>query len=425
MNQRPCRPDRRAFVAGGLAAAAGSGLLGACSRGGGRTSVKVGFVSPRTGPLAPFAEADDFIISSLQQRFAAGVGRGETKLPIELVRKDSQSDSNRASEVTAELIGTDAVDLVIASSTADTVNPVSDQCEVNGVPCLTTNAPWEAYYFGRNGTPQKGFDWTWHFFWGLDGLTQVYTDLWALTPTNRVVGALWPNDAEGAAFSNPQSGFPPRLTAGGFTLVDRGRFPPATADYSAQISAFKAASVEIVTGVLPPPAFATFWSQAAQQQFRPKIVTMAKALLFPTAVAALGPRAEGLSTEVWWSPRHPFKSGLTGQSSAELAAAYQQATGKGWTQPIGFQHALFEVAIDALNRCADFGSAEAIRDAIRQTQYNSIVGPVAWTGQPVANVCRTPLAGGQWSIRANGPQLALVSSGSLPNTMPEHPLQPL
>ena len=31
-----------------------------------------------------------------------------------------------------------------------------------------------------------------------------------------------------------------------------------------------------------PPDFATFWSQAAQQGFKPKIVTIGKALLFPS-----------------------------------------------------------------------------------------------------------------------------------------------
>jgi hypothetical protein len=56
----------------------------------------------------------------------------------------------------------------------------------------------------------------------------------------------------------------------------------------------------------------------------------------------------GLSTEIWWSPSHPFKSGLTGQSAKELCGAYEHSTGRPWTQPIGFQHALFEVAIDVL-----------------------------------------------------------------------------
>ena len=35
----------------------------------------------------------------------------------------------------------------------------------------------------------------------------------------------------------------------------------------------------------------------------------------------------------------------------------------------------------------------------RQTDYQSIVGPITWKGgptNPVPNVCTTPLVGGQW-----------------------------
>jgi branched-chain amino acid transport system substrate-binding protein len=39
-------------------------------------------------------------------------------------------------------------------------------------------------------------------------------------------------------------------------------------------------------------------------------------------------------------------------------------------------------------------------DAIRSTDYHSIMGPVNWNkspyGNPVKNVCKTPLVGGQW-----------------------------
>ena len=148
--------------------------------------------------------------------------------------------------------------------------------------------------------------------------------------------------------------------------------------------------------MLPPPAFATFWSQAGQQGFKPKIATVAKAILFPAAVEALGDRGANLTTEIWWSPSFPFKSGLTGQNSAELCAAYEDETKKQWTQPIGFLHALFEVGLNVLQRTKDVDSPASIRDAIRATDYNSLVGRIAWEGKPVKNVCKTPLVGGQW-----------------------------
>jgi branched-chain amino acid transport system substrate-binding protein len=127
-------------------------------------------------------------------------------------------------------------------------------------------------------------------------------------------------------------------------------------------------------------------------------MTPPKAVLFPSAVEALGERGTGITTEVWWSQHHPFKSGLTGQTAQQFCDAYSAATGKQWTQPIGFKHANLDVAVDALKRAKKL-SPEAIRDAIKETDYQSLVGPITWKGgptNPVPNVCTTPLVGGQW-----------------------------
>jgi branched-chain amino acid transport system substrate-binding protein len=358
--------------------------------------IKIGFVGPRTGALAHFGEGNDFVLSEIRKRVSMGLVVNSMNHNVEIIEKDSESNSNRAAEIASGLIKSDRVDLILASSTGATVNPVSDVCEMNGVPCITTDAPWQSYFFGRGGTPKKGFDWTYHFFWGLEDLIAVFTNMWTALPTNKVVGALWPNDAEGIAYSDPGFGFPNALKAKGYRLVDPGRFESSTNDFSQQIAMFKDAKVEILTAVLPPPTFATFWHQADQHGFKPKIATIAKAVLFPAAVEALGDRGADLTTEIWWSPNFPFKSGLTGQNSAELCASYEDETKKQWTQPLGFLHALFEVGLDVLKRTKDVDSAGAIRDAIRTTDYNSIVGHIAWEGKPVKNVAKTPLVGGQW-----------------------------
>jgi branched-chain amino acid transport system substrate-binding protein len=163
-----------------------------------------------------------------------------------------------------------------------------------------------------------------------------------------------------------------------------------------------------------PPDFATFWSQAAQQGFRPKIVTIGKALLFPSVIESLGPRGNGLTSEIWWTPNHPFKSGLTGQSAQQLTDAYTSATKRPWTQPIGFQHALFEVAIDVLKRAKSLDPKQILASIVA-TDYHSMVGPVKWTGQPVKNVTKTPLVAGQWQRRGDKFDLVIVANKPAPD----------
>lgn len=396
----------------GVASAAGSFPMPAISA---PKTIKIGFVTPQTGPLAAFAEPDAFVLEQFRKATASGIEINGARHPVEFVVRDSQSSSNRASSVAQELILGDEVDIITATSTPDTTNPVADQAELNGVPCITNDTPWQPHFFGRQGDPAKGFDWTYHFFWGLEDIISVYTGLWSKTDTSKVVGALWPNDPDGNAWGDPKLGFPPVLKDKGFSLVDTGRFQGMTDDFTAQIAAFKNAGVEIVTGVVVPPDFTTFWTQAAQQGFKPKVVTVAKALEFPQPIQALGERGNGLSVEVWWSPSHPFSSGFTGQSSAELAADYEKTTGNPWTMPLAFKHSLFEVALDALKRTGDPTDPASIRDAIKATSYKSIVGPIDFSKGPVPNIAKTPLVGGQWSVKDGKPVLAIVENGDHPD----------
>ncbi|MNF86133.1 hypothetical protein D3C84_685600 [compost metagenome] len=130
-------------------------------------------------------------------------------------------------------------------------------------------------------------------------------------------------------------------------------------------------------------------------------MSVGKALLFPSAVESLGESGHNLSTEVWWSPTHPFSSSLTGMTSAQLAQRFTKQTGMQWTQPLGFVHALFELALDILQRTEEVGNPEAVRDALLKTELDTIVGPISWQNGPVKNVAKTPLVSGQW--RLGGP----------------------
>ena len=372
--------------------------------------IRVGHVSPRTGPLAGFAEADDFILEGIRAKFAAGIeGQGGT-YGVEIITADSQSNPNRAAEVASDLILGEQVDIITAASTPDTTNPVADQAELNEVPCITTDCPWQPYFFGRGGDPASGFENTYHFFWGLEDVIAAFLAMWDVTGVEKTVAGLFPNDADGNAWGDPEIGLPKPLAEAGYTLVDPGRYQPLTDDFTAQINAFKDAGCRIVTGNMIPPDFATFWAQAAQQGFSPQIVTIGKALLFPSVVESLGERGNGLSSEVWWSPYHPFSSSLTGVSAKDLADGYTAASGRPWTQPIGFKHALFEVVADVIARTEDFDDPSTMVEAIAATSLDTIVGRVDWSTGPVKNVTKTPLVAGQWQRGENGLSLEIVAT---------------
>lgn len=385
-----------------------------------QAAIKLGYVSPQTGPLAAFGEADKFVIDSF---LATTKGMG---LNYDVVVKDSQSNPNRAAEVAKELIVTDEVNLVLVASTPETTNPVATTCEAEEMPCISTVAPWQPWFIGQQGNPGdpsswKPFNYAYHFFWGLEDVIAVYTNMWAQVETNKKVGGLFPNDGDGNAWGDKVVGFPPVLEKMGFSLIDPGRYQNMTDDFSAQINAFKSGQCEIITGVVIPPDFTTFWNQAKQQGFTPKVASIGKALLFPQAVEALGKTGNNLSTEVWWTPSHPFKSSLTGESSAEVAANFTRVTNRPWTQPIGFAHALFELAVDVMKRAKDPTDGDTVAEAIAATKLDTLVGPIAWDGKklpPFAakNVAKTPLVGGQWRLKDDGLyELVITDNKTAPN----------
>src|SRR5438445_9117873 len=199
--------NRRQFVQATSALAAGThhALLWAAD------PIKIGSVSPQTGPLAPSGEADKWVIDQMKTALKDGLTIGGKKYEVQIVLKDSQSNPNRAGEVANDLILKDKVALVLTAGTPETANPVSDACELNELPCISSVVPWQPWFFGRKGDPAKGFNWTYHLFWGLEDVIANFTSGWKTLQTNKKVGGLFPNDGDGNAWGDKELGFPKPL----------------------------------------------------------------------------------------------------------------------------------------------------------------------------------------------------------------------
>lgn len=384
----------RAAAGAGAALAAPYGAFAADSE----RVLKVGFVSPRTGALAGFGQTDGYVVEHVRSALARGFAIGDRTFKIEILDRDTQSDPSRASQLAKALINGDKVDLMLAVSTPETINPVADACEAAGVPCLSTVMPWEAWYFGRGAKPGQPspFKWTWHFGFGVDEFHRTYVSQWnGPVKTNRKVGVLYPNDADGNAI---RANLAPLLTKDGFTIVDPGPYEDGTTDYSAQIALFKKEQCEIFNTFPIPPDFAAFWRQAAQQGYTRmvKICQVAKTGLFPSDVEALGNLGYNLSSACYWHKAFPYKSSLTGVSGTDLADGYEKAAGKPWTQQLGATLALFDAGFEALKRASDPAAKDAVAQALGRLSTTTIGGKVDFTSGPVPNVSPGPIIGAQW-----------------------------
>jgi branched-chain amino acid transport system substrate-binding protein len=390
------RPSRRTVLkgmgAGLVASTLGAPMVARAQSGG---TIKIGFVTPVTGPLALFGETDGWALGKINDLLKNGLETKSGRYDVEILMRDSQSDANRAAEVAGDLILNKGVHLLLPASTTDTVSPAADQAELYECPCISTGAPWQAIIFPRGGK-DKPFKWTYHFFWGLDEALNTFVGLWNTLDTNRKVGMLFPQNADGETWGNDGYGLPAPTQKAGFEIVVPGYFQPRTNDYSAQINAFKEAGCDIIGGITYPDDFKTFVNQCAQQGYKPKAMTVAAALLFPSGVQSLGPLGDGMSSEVWWTPAFPFKSTLTGQASRDIANVWESETKKQWTQPLGYSHAIWEVALDVLKRSDNPLDREANLKAIVATKLDTLIGKVDFSSGPHKNVSTTPIFGGQW-----------------------------
>jgi branched-chain amino acid transport system substrate-binding protein len=382
---------RRGFVVASAVGAA-SPLIG--GRGvwaaGSENTIRVGFVSPRTGNLGFFGQGDGFLVDECRKALNKGLEIGGKTYKVDFLDRDSQSDPARAGQLAKSLIGDSKIDFMLVTSTPEVVNPVADACEAAGVPCLSTVMPWEAWYFGRGGKPGQPspFKWTFHFSFGGAQFAGSYISAWNQIPTNKKVGAMFPNDADGNAV---RAFLPDSLRQAGFTVVDPGPFEDGTTDYSTQITIFKKEQCEIISALVLPPDFATFWRQAAQQGLTKivKIAQPAKAGGSPTEINALGPIGVNLCVAAPWNRAFPYKSPVTGLTSNGLAEGYEKASGKQVTMQLGSSMAVFDAGVAALKSTTDPLDKAALAKSISTLKTITTVGEIDFNSGPMPHVIAT------------------------------------
>jgi branched-chain amino acid transport system substrate-binding protein len=421
-----------AMGAGGIVTACSSGIKGSGgpSKGG---TINIGFVTPLTGTLAGFASGDQYVLGKIRatSAFSKGIKIGGKLYKVNIIPMDSQSSPTTAGQVANQLILSNKGDMIVTTSTPETTNPVAVAAERHGTPCLSTVVPWESWYIGLGGSPATlanpttKFQYCTMFFFGLKEFQGCFVPMWNHFKTDKTVACMYPNDTDGTAF---RLGFEPLIKASGYKPVDGGAYQDLTTSYTSMISKFKSNHCEVFSNAPLPPDFNTFWKQAVQQGFKPKIATVAKVLLFPADALALTPPPYNIATDSWWGPYLPYTSSLSGESATDLANGYQAAAGKEWVQSIGSSYSLFEVASEAFKAASDPHDHAEVASALHNVSYSGMCGPLSFAGgsgvPPGVGIIK-PL-GVQWKKTSGGqfPIEMLVVDNSLnPGVKIQAPLE--
>jgi branched-chain amino acid transport system substrate-binding protein len=416
MTARRNRSRREVLRMGGLAgAAAATGFPLVSIARAQSSTLKIGYISCMSGPRTDFGATDPWVLERVKAAVKNGLTIGGKNYAVEFVLKDNQSDANQTNVVAKELILGEKCDLVLTNDGENIAGAADELADARGVPLVSTLSPWEAWFFGRHGTPDKGFLFTFHYCIGAGDVFNLYATMWNTVKTNKIVGTMYMDSPAGRGFSDPQRGLPAILRKNSYKDLPTGFFQIANDDFSNQIATMKDGDASIISGTCYPSHFATFWNQAAQAGFKPDVVTVAGPFLFPAGLESLGDRGDGMSTEVLWNPHLPYHSSLTGQSARELADEYEQTSGKQWSQPLGISHSLWEVGIGALKGAAEPKNHKSVRDSIAALNIDTVLGPLNFGKSPIKSVAVQPLTGGQWRKTKSGKykyELLIVNSGT-------------
>jgi branched-chain amino acid transport system substrate-binding protein len=375
-------------------------------------TIKLGCVSPLTGPLAGFGEGDPYIIGLARHAWRHGMKIGGKHYAVQIINKDTQSDPAKAAQVANSLIHSDGIDLMLVTSTPEVVNPVADACEAAGVPCVGTVDPWESFYFGRGAKPggPNPFRYSFLFSFGTQQFADAYTHLWPQVKTNKHVGVMYPNDTDGNAF---RSSLIPLLKKAGYKVFHPGGYQDGQTDYTSLISFYKKHQCEIFHCAPIPPDFTTLWKQAGQQGYTKmcRIAQLAKTGLFPSQIAASGNLGPYLASGAYWTPHFPYKSTAPGISSKQIGDNYTKKTGRQWNQQLGASISLFDVAQAVLKKAGDPKDKSKVAAAFTHLNVATASGQLHWGAggkhNPVPPVVTTPIIGGQWVRQPKGSKFPL------------------
>jgi branched-chain amino acid transport system substrate-binding protein len=212
--------------------------------------------------------------------------------------------------------------------------------------------------------------------------------------------------------------------------VDPGAYEDGNQDFTSIIQTFKDQDVQIISGVPIPPDFVTFWTQAAQQGFHPKVATVGKALFFPATVPSIpNDLGQGLAFVTWWGPTFPYKSSFDGTTPSQWISNFQASPeGKGltWNQATPENESLFELANAAFTAAGDPHDKKAVNAALDKVNMMTLAGQIDFTSGPFPGVAVIPTAVGQWEKASDGSwDWVVVDSGTATGLPVDRPLEPL
>ena len=183
--------------------------------------------------LALFGVGDKWGLGLIAKHLGDSLVMGDGKKhKLTWLLRDTQSDSNRAGQVTSDLIMNDKVDLTVAPELL--IRSIRRRTwrspSALRFSAATTSGRRSSLAGGQRSTPNSSGCSV--IFLGVDQSSRLAVQAANKIQSNKVVGFLVPNNADGQAFLTEGVGWLDRFKAAGYTTVLPSPFNPGTEDFT-------------------------------------------------------------------------------------------------------------------------------------------------------------------------------------------------
>ena len=326
-------------------------------------TVKMGAVVPLTGRYGAGGAQirAGYEIAVEQINAAGGVTVGATRMPIELVLQDDESD---ATKTVARLEGLAAQGVVgyLGGFGSDLHAAAASVAEKNKTPYL-------GIAFALNKIHQQGFKYLFSPFWKSPDVGKFTQGLLSLIPAAerpKTVAIFQEKTDWGQEMS---ASWTEAGKAAGYQVVVLGEYAPGAKDFSDLILKAKSANADAVFAIPTPPDGMTMVKQMKELGYTPKLNIMIRASDSPPWTKNLGKDGDWTVLAAGWH------NAIKAPGVNELNAAHEKKFGRPADPIVGPAYACVQILAAAVSK-AGAADREKLRDAIAATDMTTVIGPV-------------------------------------------------
>ena len=361
--------------------------------------IRIGDVVSYTGMYAGFgynAWGVEAAFEDMNNEGGIYVAEYGTKIPVEWITVDCQSDVLKVAPLTEDLILREKIQFIGPGLEVPTMRQgTATMADKYQIPSVYGVGPFESWMGMKESA---GATWAYSFTYGPaiaaprqesdfryndPGYSMMPTWFGALeefaAQTNKKVAAFGLDDADGRAWYMVFTG---AATEQGYDCyradTQFGIYPGGTNDFSPIIQEWKNAGCEILWGNCPAPDYGILWKQCHVLGFEPKLVFSTRAAMHYRDISAWGgDLPNGVLAEIYWAPTIQGAVGIGGTTPQTLADRWYEAKGEPLTMGVGYQYAAAQVLFDAIERAGTLDSA-AVLQAISETDLMTMTGRYAF-----------------------------------------------